>query len=261
MHFIISVLSCAWKVSPYRNLIVLFCIGLSSVCSVLAPYYFGDGVGGILQVSGEDSFIQRILIVSIVYSLLWFGGVASKYLAFPMYGLIEQNLQAKAMAQSLSDSISAPPAIRSKLDNSEISFAIDSEAGAYRDVLSSLYLSILPAAIALIAGATAVIRASSWREGIIFLAAVVAYALASKKLIATHQASQSLFFKENLRSFGVIDNSLTLWREAAVFNASGYIRQRFLSDRQPVIKTGIESYVLTRRGQVLGSGVSGFESW
>ena len=79
------------------------------------------------------------------------------------------------MASSLTDSIDASPGARSHTDNGEISFAIDSEASAYRDTLSSIYLAILPATISLAFGIFLVVIASTWLEGIILTAAIVTY--------------------------------------------------------------------------------------
>lgn len=150
------------------------------------------------------------------------------------------------MAQSLSSSITAKPAVRQKLDNGEISFAIDTEAGAYRDTLAGIYLSVLPAAISLIAGVIAVIFASSLLEGAILFLAIVFYALVSWKLIQSHQAAQAKFFNENMRSFGVLSNSLSLWKETTIFKTPAFLVKRYKDDRKSVELAGAKSYAATR---------------
>lgn len=247
MKFIAKVLRDAWRVSPWRNLLVLITIVLASVSTVFAPYVLGQGVASLVEASDRATFLTTAGTVAVTYAVFWLIGSSLTYVIYPLYGLIEQRLQSDVMARSLADSLLADPTVRHRMDNGEISFAIDTEAGAYRDSLASLYLSIFPAMLSLIAGVWAVIVASSWVEGLILIAAVVIYALVSKPLIKVHQKAQAAFFKESMRSFGVLGNSLALWKEALVFGVPNFLRSRYRADRVVVEEAGKASYAATRR--------------
>ncbi|MDT3766875.1 ABC transporter ATP-binding protein [Gleimia hominis] len=246
MVFIRKVLSCAWRISPWRNLILITAIFVSSGSAILAPYILGQGVTHLVSATTREEFAAIAGFVAVVYAIFWLLGAISIYAVYPLYGLVEQKLQSDVMARALFDSICANPAARSRLDNGEISFAIDTQAGAYRDVLSGLYLSVIPALLSLISGVIAVIVASSWVEGFILLSAIIAYLIISKPLIAGHQKAQSIFFKENMRSFGVLGNSLSLWKETIVFGVPEFLYSRYKSDRNSVEDAGKKSYRATR---------------
>ncbi|WP_280527295.1 ABC transporter ATP-binding protein [Corynebacterium lizhenjunii] len=222
-------------------------IVVSSVSTVLAPYALGRGIGSLMAATDRTEFLTTAGRVAIVYSLLWLVGSSLTYVIYPLYGLVEQRLQSTVMARALKDSITADPSMRHQMDNGEISFAIDTNAGTYRDSLAGLYLSVFPAVLSLVAGVWAVVVASSWVEGLIVAAAAILYAVASKPLIAAHQKAQAAFFKENMRSFGVLGNSLGLWKEAVVFSVPQFLYSRYRSDRVTVEKAGAASYAATRR--------------
>lgn len=247
MKFLSKVVKGAWSVSPWRNSLIITAILVAAASTVLAPYALGQGIARLVPATSREEFVTTAGAVAVIYSLLWLLGSAATYLVYPLYGLVEQKLQSDVMARSLKDSICAEPSVRYRLDNGEISFAIDTEAGAYRDSLSSLYLSIFPAFLSLVAGLFGVVSASSWIEGLILLVAVVAYLLISKPLIATHQEAQAAFFKENMRSFGVLGNSLTLWKEATIFRVPEFLFSRYRSDRSSVEDAARTSYAATRR--------------
>ena len=247
MQLIRQVITQSWKLSPWNNFLVLVSIVISSISTVIATYVLGGGVSSLLNSSNREDFITIGLQLSILYSLIWFLGTSSRYILFPTYGTIEQKLQSERMARSLTDSIDASPSARSHADNGEISFAIDSEASAYRDTLSSIYLSILPATISLTSGIFLVVIASTWLEGIILTAAIVTYCAVSYRLIQSHQNAQTKFFKESMRSFGVLGNSLSLWKEATVFSTQAFLESRYRKDRSTVERAGVYSYTMTRR--------------
>ncbi|OKL51352.1 hypothetical protein BSZ39_12775 [Bowdeniella nasicola] len=247
MKFLRDVIGGAWRVSPWRNFLIVTAIMVAAVSTVLAPYALGQGIARLVSATSREEFVTDAGAVAVVYSLLWLLGSAATYVVYPLYGLVEQKLQSDVMARSLQDSICAEPSVRHRLDNGEISFAIDTEAGAYRDSLSSLYLSIFPALLSLLAGLFGVISASSWVEGLILLVAVVAYMFISKPLISTHQKAQAAFFKENMRSFGVLGNSLSLWKEATIFRVPDFLCARYRSDRASVEDAAKASYAATRR--------------
>ncbi|QDZ43175.1 ABC transporter ATP-binding protein [Corynebacterium sp. sy039] len=247
MNFLVRVITQAWRLSPWRNAVMVLMIILSALCSVIAPYVLGQGVASIVLISDRGEFLRSASIMAIAYSLLWFIGSTLRYMAYPIYGLIEQKLQSDVMARSLSDSITADAHMRHRIDNTEVSFAIDTEAGAYRDTLSGLYLSLLPAFISLTAGIGTVIYASTWVEGLILLAAIVLYGFITRSLIGQHQAAQTEMFQQNMRSFGVLGNSLSLWKEAMVFSVPHFLATRYREDRIPVENAGKNAYAATRK--------------
>ncbi|UDL74122.1 ABC transporter ATP-binding protein [Corynebacterium uberis] len=247
MNKFLVVIAAGWRVSPWRNLTVVLAIVCSSASAVAAPYVLGQGVGAMTEASDRAEFLREAVAVAIAYSVLWLTGSCLTYLIYPLYGFIEQRLQSEVMAGSLRDSIRADPAIRHRLDDGEISFAIDSEGAAYRECLSGFYLSVLPAGLRLAAGLGAVVMASSWLEAVIVLAAAVAYSLASTPLITAHHKAQSAFFKENTRSFGVLGNCLSLWKEAVTFGVEGFLTARYRADRCTVEHAAADSYCATRR--------------
>ena len=50
-----------------------------------------------------------------------------------------------------------------------------------------------------------------------------------------------------MRSFGVLGNSLSLWKEATVFSTQAFLESRYRKDRNTVKRAGVYSYTMTRR--------------
>lgn len=193
--FPLLVIRSAWSVNRSLNFAVFVAVLISSVSAIAAPYVLGISVTLIGEATTHDEFNRALLIVASGYSALWLIGSTFSYLIYPLYGKLEQVVQSNVMAASLNDSLAASPAIRSRLDNSEIGFAIDTEAGGFRDTLSALYLSVLPAIISLLAGVVVLIHASTLTEGLILCGAMLMYGIVSWKLIDNHQTAQAAFLR------------------------------------------------------------------
>lgn len=85
MSFIFSVLKAAWNVSPVRNLLILLAVAVASISTILAPYYLGKGVVGLIEVGNTQAFYSAVAVLAVSYSALWFIGNATKSLIFPLW--------------------------------------------------------------------------------------------------------------------------------------------------------------------------------
>lgn len=231
------------RLSPLRSGGLLLALLVSSIASVAAPVVLGTGIS--LAATSEDP--RTVLaFLAVAYSVTWLIGSTARYAAYPLYGRLEQEAQSTFMSRSLLSSLTSTSRDRHNLEASEIGFAIDSEAGAARDILSGVCLAVVPAGVGVVAGVVAIWAASTWHQAVVFLVFLLAYLLVSGPLIRRHQKIQGAFFAENMRSFGVLGNFLGLWREARVFGAANYLRDGFRHDRLTVEAAGVEAYSATR---------------
>lgn len=159
-------------------------------------------------------------------------------------------MQSRFMVRALDRSNWSDPRARGRVDESTVGFAIDASAAALREGLSCLQLSLLPAGGSILVGTATVGLVGGAGVLAVFLATVLIYAATSTPLIRRHQRLQTLYFKETMRSFGVLVNLLSLWWETRIFDGHAHARQWYRRDRPRVGRSAMRSYRATRGLQV-----------
>lgn len=238
--------------SKASNVLVLGAIVTGAVSTVAAPTALGLGLNWALEPS---DWAPRLFIVSLLYGTLWWIGSAAEAWVLPAYGRIEQQAQSAIMVDALARSGRRDPRDRRRQDAPSIGFAIDALAAAFRDGLNVLYLSLIPAAVGILAGMIAISLIGGIWVTLIFVMTFACYWWISNPLIRKHEERQKMFFTETLRSHGVLVNSLELWRETFVYRSGDYIEDRYRLDRRDVEGKALHSYQATRTLQVSQAGV------
>lgn len=233
----------AWRVSPPKNLAVLTAVIVSALALVACPVLLGYGVEHTLE--SPENWRQILTLVVILYGIVWLIAQTFRYIFYPVYGFIEQKMQSRHMADALAASIAADPRERAVLGASEIAYAVDAQAASVRETFATLYLSILPAGVGLIAGAASMFVVGGVTELAIFCGFVVLYLAGSMPLIARHQQYQGEFFDGSMNSFGTLENTLRLWRESKIFGVTPFLRDRYAQGRLPVEAKALKSYRYT----------------
>ena len=233
--------------SRVRNLMVIGAVVAGAFARILAPVVLGLGLEFALQGAW---WRWGLPAVAVLYAAIWWLGSAGRACFLPTYGRLEQAMQSRFMVRALECSNRSDPRARGRVDESTVGFAIDSAASALREGLSCLHLSLLPAGVSILAGTATVGLVGGIGVLAVFLATVLVYAAISTPLIRRHQRLQTLFFKEAMRSFGVLVNLLSLWRETRIFDGHAHARQWYRRDRSRVERRAMRSYRATRGLQV-----------
>ena len=233
--------------SRVRNLMVIGAVVAGAFARILAPVVLGLGLEFALQGAW---WRWGLPVVAVLYAAIWWLGSAGRACFLPTYGRLEQAMQSRFMVRALDRSNRSDPRARGRVDESTVGFAIDSAASALREGLSCLHLSLLPAGVSILAGTATVGLVGGIGVLAVFLATVLIYAATSTPLIRRHQRLQTLFFKEAMRSFGVLVNLLSLWRETRIFDGHAHARQWYRRDRSRVERRAMRSYRATRGLQV-----------
>lgn len=245
IKFSLMIMGKASEVSPIKNFFVVLSVIISSAAITLCPAMLGYSVSLAYRYSNSAEWKTYFVLAVSMYILLWFIGQAFKYFFYPWYGLIEQKSQSKCMVDSYENSTNSDPRFRYSQNSSEISFAIDAKSGAMRETLYSLYLSIIPAIVGVFAGALSILFISGYVDLLIFVAFVILYILGSMPMISRHQMYQGKFFGLSVKSFGVLENFISLWKEGVVFSAVEFLKNKYSHDRLPVENEAIKSYFWT----------------
>lgn len=246
LHFCLMIIGRASNASPAKNIIVLFSVIISAASLTLCPAMLGYAVSISYQHAESNEWKTYLSLAILAYILLWFIGQSFKYFFYTMYGFIEQKSQSQSMVESFEASTKADPRARYLLNSSEISFAIDAKASAIRETLASLYLSIIPAIVGVLVGIISIYIIGDIVDILLFIGFVVIYIAGSMPLVSRHQEYQGSFFKLSLKSFGILENFISIWREGVIFNAISYLKNKYSSDRVPVENEAINSYFWTR---------------
>ncbi len=233
--------------SRVRNLMVIGAVVAGAFARILAPVVLGLGLEFALQGAW---WRWGLPAVAVLYAAIWWLGSAGRACFLPTYGRLEQAMQSRFMVRALDRSNRSDPRARGRVDESTVGFAIDAAAAALREGLSCLHLSLLPAGVSILAGTATVGLVGGIGVLAVFLATVLIYAATSTPLIRRHQRLQTLFFKEAMRSFGVLVNLLSLWRETRIFDGHAHARQWYRRDRSRVERRAMRSYRATRGLQV-----------
>lgn len=245
IKFSLMVMRKASEVSSVKNFFVVLSVIISSAAITLCPAVLGYSVALTYQHSNSAEWKTYFILAISMYILLWFLGQAFKYFFYPWYGLIEQKSQSKCMVDSYKNSTNSDPRFRHSQNSSEISFAIDAKSGAMRETMYSLYLSIIPAIVGVFAGALSILFISGYVDLLIFVAFVILYIFGSMPMISRHQMYQGNFFGLSVKSFGVLENFISLWKEGVVFSAVEFLKNKYSHDRLPVENEAIKSYFWT----------------
>lgn len=185
----------SWAYSRAKVAVLIGVQLVAAVSSILAPSVLGIGVGAIASSPETGNVLVVVLVVAAVYTLCWAFGNIVEYLVYPLYGEIEQSVQTQIMSTSLSASYRDPRPANTRPEVSEISFAIDGEAEAFRTALSTLILTITPALFAFASGFVALLTLNSWREAAIMVVGVLLYVVVSRRGVIRHQRLQRVFFE------------------------------------------------------------------
>lgn len=247
--FTLSVIEKSLEVSKKNTILLILVFAVSSAISTLVPVYLGQGVGYALGRGKISTFIY----VAILFCLMWFFSSAIKYIAYPLYGTLEQKAQSYVATNALMDSYDAPKDTRAYQDDSEVSFAIDAQMSVFRDVFSILIMSLLPALIVLITGFVSLTLIGGWHISFIYLLGMLLFIFFSLPLVNRHQEAQGVFFSASMENFGILSNSVGYWKEVSIFKLNLYQTKKYLDSRRTVEVTGIQSYRVTRMLYLLQS--------
>lgn len=159
------------------------------------------------------------------------------------------------MVDALGRSARRDPRDRRRQDAPTIGFAIDALSSSFREGLSVVHLTLVPATVGAVTGLITVSLIGGFWTTLVLAITIAAYWYASRPLIREHEQRQRAFFSEALRNHGVLVNTLELWRETSVFKADHYVQDRYRKDRSAVETAARRSYHATRRLQLAQSGV------
>ncbi len=246
LEFSIWTLQSAKDVSALRFVWVLVSQLLSACARVGAPLLLGYGIDSVLISNIDQGLPGGPIALVCLYSLLILLGRAFGYFSSVSYGIVEQQTQSVVMSNSLGQHLRTARYSFRDADRSELSFAIDSQGGALRQTLSTLALDIIPAMFSALAGLVALWMVAGLNTVGVYMLTLLCYMAISVPLINVHQRRQAAFFKESMRNFGVLSNSVSLWREAFTFRAAEYLSRRYRQDRVAVEGKGVEAYRATK---------------
>lgn len=230
-----------YSTSKIKTFTVLLAFATSASLGALAPIFLGQGI----TYSLSHQELPTLIWVAVIYCLIWLSSSAIKYLAYPIYGHLEQRTQSDIAATSLLKSNSSPAPWRRTQDNSEVSFAIDAKMGVFRDVFSVVTMSILPAIVAVTTNTLSMYFLGGLPILIIYLLGMVAFILISIPLVNKHQKAQGDFFTSSLDNFGVLSNAVSYWKETKIFSLHNTSAETYRKSRIGVEEKGIYSYKVT----------------
>ena len=234
--FMISMFIESYRVSWWRSIVLISILIISSILGLVPSIILG------FIVSMENISVETLFILFIVYVSILVGSRSSQYLFYNLYGFLEQRGQSNIMVSSYISSVKTADLNRNLKNKSEISFAIDSLAGVYRDTISILYLTIIPAFISFIAGFLTLYTLGGITPSFIFIISSTLLFFVSYPIIKKHQKSISIFFSANMESFGILENLVSLWREIRVARSFDNVEKRYTKNRRYVETLGMRTY-------------------
>lgn len=239
--FVWRALGALWQVSPVRCVLVFLSFGLSAVLATLASLLPGQAV----LLTGTGNLTRNLLLVGALFCAIWLLAAAIKALILPVYGFLEQKAQSRVAADALGLSYTSQKG-RNSRDNSEISFAIDTQMAVLRDTASTVLFSLLPALCVLVTGVVSLAIIGGVFPALIYLCGMCLFVLLSKPLIEKHQQAQGEFFGENMKNFGVLSNYVNYWKETHSFGLVAGNTRAYRESRSSVEASGVRSYGATR---------------
>lgn len=232
-----------FRVSKFLTFILLLIFVLSAVLGTTVPLFLGRGMSMAL---GQQS-VQTFLLMTAIFCFLWFLASGIKYLAYPLYGKLEQKAQSAVAVDALATSYAAEKRGRSEQEDSEIAFAIDAQMTVFREVFSTLALSLVPAATVLVTGTLSLWSMGGWQTALIYMGGLIGFIFASAPLVRQHQKAQGEFFSASMENFGILSTAVGYWKEVAVFGLTHHMSGLYRASRVPVEEKGAHSYRMTRR--------------
>lgn len=236
-----------WSLSPYRVVIVVVAAVVAAGATVLVPVLLGYGVAAALAAPAIDSALHTLMFTICIYALVWFVSVSASQITLPMLGWLDHKLLSKMMVEGLQEALVSKNPARYLQNDTELSYAVESRSNAVREVNSTLMWGLLPASCNFVIATIILGVTASPATATIFVATIVVYGVCSKRLIAKHQAAMAEMYAKSLKSFGVLGNGISLWREARVLRQEIYLLARYREDRKIVDDSGIKAYKAARK--------------
>lgn len=225
-----SLMKEAWFRSPGRVATLIAGRTLVSVLEI-APYLVLGAVVSAIAVDAPE--VGTVVMLILLYCAVWAAWRVLSGLLLLLYGHVEQRVQTEYIVGRMSEADQAGSIARQTISDSELSFAIDNGAEGVRNAMHSLYEAVFGSLVGVLIGAAVLYKIGGPVVTSIFAGAAVVFVAVSFPLVREHQRRQKSSIDAAMKSFGVLQNTLSVWRDVRMLNAGSYLRDRYRLRRRP----------------------------